>query len=122
MLLLTTQDFRSCIRLEIKMAGLPIGTDIDKFEESFLKQAKVYEDFDMNQINKVMKIALILDRSYPWTVLKAAEYVKWIESGEYEKIIDKTNRELSILNCKKCGADIMSHYEFCKSCGYKLSA
>ena len=120
--LLVTQDFKACVRLEMKTAGLPLGADINKFEESFLDQAREYKDFDLESINKAMKVYLTLDRTHPWTVLRAAEYVKWMESGEYQKIIDNVDRSNNskLENCPKCDSKIEPYFKFCKNCGYEL--
>ena len=121
--LLVTQDFKACVRLEMKTAGLPLGADINKFEESFLDQAREYKNFYLESINKVMKVYLTLDRTHPWTVLRAAEYVKWMESGEYQKIIDKLDRSShnsKLENCPKCESKIETYFKFCKNCGYEL--
>ena len=54
--LLTTQDPSSIIRLQMKLAGLPSNSNIEKFEESFIKQAEEFKDFEVSSINKVMKV------------------------------------------------------------------
>ena len=78
----------------MKLAGLPANSNLEKFEESFLKQAEEFRDFDLKSINKVMKVFLTIDRTHPWTVIRAAESLKWIESGEYQTILEKTDRSV----------------------------
>jgi len=124
--LLVTQDYKINVRLQMKLAGLPANCNIEKFEESFLKQAKEFDENNLEVINKFLKVAMTIDRSHPWTVLRASEYLKWIDSGEYEKILKReTIIEESIstpqkLFCPQCNAEILENFKFCKNCGFNL--
>ena len=124
--LLVTQDYKINVRLQMKLAGLPANCNIEKFEESFLKQAKEFDENNLEVINKFLKVAMTIDRSHPWTVLRASEYLKWIDSGEYEKILKReTIIEESIsspqkLLCPQCNAEISENFKFCKNCGFNL--
>ena len=124
--LLVTQDYKINVRLQMKLAGLPANCNIEKFEESFLKQAKEFDENNLVLINKFLKVAMTIDRSHPWTVLRASEYLKWIDSGEYEKILKReTIIEESIstpqkLLCPQCNAEISENFKFCKNCGFNL--
>ena len=124
--LLVTQDYKINVRLQMKLAGLPANCNIAKFEESFLKQAKEFDENNIEVINKFLKVAMTIDRSHPWTVLRASEYLKWIDSGEYEKIlkretiIEESIAQTQELLCPQCNAEISENFKFCKNCGYNL--
>lgn len=121
--LLACQDLNSAISAIIKMAGIP-KSYYDKISiEEFIKQAQEFKEFDYDNLNKVYKFLTIKDQSHPWTVLRAAELLKWVESGEYDKIIKGNYTTCTDINscCPKCGAKITNDIKFCTNCGYKLS-
>jgi hypothetical protein len=62
-------------------------------------------------------------QSHPWTVMRAAELLKWFESGEYQKIIDKHTGDIESLEltCLKCGLKLSGTETFCGNCGAKIS-
>ena len=37
-------------------------------------------------MNKVVKFLSIADETHPWTVMRSAELLKWIDSGEYNRL------------------------------------
>ena len=57
-------------------------------------------------------------RTHPWTVMRAHELIKWVESDDYQKIIDR--KFYDTLNCFKCGAILDNEGEFCGKCGEKI--
>jgi hypothetical protein len=77
------------IRAFIKMAGLPLKEFDNIRTETFIQQAKDFKMLDFDAMNKVIKFLSIADESHPWTVMRSAELLKWIESGEYNKFISK---------------------------------
>ena len=97
-----------------------------RFEESFLKQAREFDKNNLAVVNKFLKVAMTIDKSHPWTVLRASEYLKWIDSGEYEKIlkrepiIEESIAQTEELLCPQCNAEISENFKFCKNCGFKL--
>ena len=38
-------------------------------------------------MNKIIKFISIADSSHPWTVMRAAELLNWLQSGEPKQII-----------------------------------
>ncbi len=90
--LLTCQDQESAIKAMMKMAGMPVNHFHKMNYEAFLDQARNFEMLDENHMNKAFKFISTLDNSHPWTVMRAAELIKWIESGEYGKIIGREPR------------------------------
>ena len=125
--LLVCQDPKVCIRAMIKIAGLPIDrVGIEAFEESFLEQAKEFEDFDYGAMNKFVKVMSTYNNSHPWTVLRASEFIKWEGSEEYKLILKgerNFNREENLedfLACVVCGNRLGENDKFCGKCGTKI--
>lgn len=86
--LLCCQNKDAMIRAFIKMAGLPKEQYNNIPTESFIQQARDFKALDVEGMNKVVKLLSIADSTHPWTVMRSAELLKWIESGEYDKIIN----------------------------------
>ena len=70
-----------------------------------------------------------LDMTHPWTVLRAAELVRWVESGEYQAVLDrKTVVEdkppiaVSAGFCHHCGGKLNGTESFCPACGQPLAS
>ena len=128
--LLVCQDNKPCIRAMIKIAGLPLErVNIEDFEESFLKQAIEFKDFDYGTMNKFIKFMSTYDNSHPWPVLRASEFIKWVDSDEYKRILKgekikplSTNNinNLNSIFCEKCGNKLSPADMFCGSCGSKI--
>lgn len=85
--LLCCQDQEAMMRAFIKMAGLPISEFKNIRTDTFLQQAKDFKMLDYKGLNKVVKFMAIADDSHPWTVMRSAELLKWINCGGYQEII-----------------------------------
>ncbi len=85
--LLCCQNKDASIRAFMKMAGMPIKQFNDMKYQTFIQQAKDFKQLDFDGMNKIIKTISIADDSHPWTVMRAAELLNWIESGEYDKYI-----------------------------------
>ena len=85
--LLTCQNKVAAVRAFMKMSGMPIKQFSDINFKTFIQQAKDFKQLDYDGLNKVIKLISIADSTHPWTVMRAAELLKWIEDGEYQKII-----------------------------------
>ena len=117
--LLACQDYESYIKLLIKCAGAP-KTHFKKIDvEAFLNQAREFENYDYDSLDKIAKAASIMWQTHPWTVLRASELIKWYESGSYQKIVDKDASD--ILTCFNCGAELKGEEKFCGECGANTS-
>lgn len=86
--LLACQDIDVAINSIIKMSGLPMKYFENMNRESFLEQAREFQETYSGFTDKAIKAASIFDESHPWTVMRAAELLKWYNSGEYEKILE----------------------------------
>ena len=83
--LLATQDEDAGLRLHMKMAG---GAHLDQIDaEAFLAQAAEYESSgDLR--DGVLKLLNTEKTTHPFAVVRAAELRRWIDSGEYRRIVD----------------------------------
>lgn len=83
--LLATQDAIPAMRMYLKMAG---GGDMKQMDlNAFLVQAKEYEETG-GAIDRIFQILNTLDRTHPFNTLRAAELQRWIEGGNYERIVN----------------------------------
>ncbi len=83
--LLAGQDPAASLRLLMKMAG---GGDLSQIDTAaFLEQAAEYEGGgDLR--DSVLKIGMTAYRSHPVPVARAAELRRWVDSGEYARIVE----------------------------------
>lgn len=109
--LLACQDEEAVTRSIIKMAGVPqkYYQSIDK--RAILEQAREFESL-LSGDEKIMKNLSILDDTHPWTILRAAELIKWIESGEYNELIKKHKGK----SCCVCEKQIPAGVQSCPYC------
>ena len=85
--LLCCQNKDAAIRAFMKMAGVPIKQFNDMHYGTFIQQARDFKLLDYEGMNKVVKLISIADESHPWTVIRAAELLNWIGTGEYRKFV-----------------------------------
>jgi Zn-dependent protease with chaperone function len=83
--LLATQDPEVSWRTFLKLAGGPEGED-EISVPAFLEQAAAYEqEGDLG--DKVWQILNTAFRSHPFGTVRAAELLRWLEEGQYERIL-----------------------------------
>lgn len=87
--LMCCQDTDAMTRVFIKMAGLPIKEFNNIRPETFIQQARDFKMLDYEGMNKVVKFLSIADETHPWTVMRSAELLKWIDSGEYGRFVTR---------------------------------
>jgi Zn-dependent protease with chaperone function len=84
--LLGTQDVRKTQSVNLKLAGGPVLDDpVDL--DAFLAQAKDYETM-AGPWDKVWQFINTVFRTHPFATVRAGELQRWIESGEYNKILN----------------------------------
>ena len=82
--LIASQDPKAALRMFLKMAG---GGDMKQMDlDAFLVQAKEYEDAG-GPLDRIFQILNTLDRTHPFNTLRAAELQRWIEAGNYDRIV-----------------------------------
>ncbi|WP_044203538.1 M48 family metallopeptidase [Flammeovirga sp. OC4] len=97
--LLASQNPETCIHLLMKIAGGGMIEEMNLGE--FLKQAEEYER-QSGFMNKTHKFLNTVFESHPFPVTRIAELLKWVQSGEYENILNGNydNSPLSEDNAK----------------------
>lgn len=85
--LLCCQNKDASIRAFMKMAGMPIKEFNNMNYQTFIQQATEFKQLDYDAMSKVIKLISIIDASHPWTVMRAAELLNWINSGAYNSFI-----------------------------------
>lgn len=111
--LLVCQDKDAAIETIIKMAGAP-QKYFDKLDkDAFLKQAEEFETRFSSVADSAIRTISIVSSSHPWTVYRAGELLKWIESGEYDRILN----EYAGIPCIHCGAPNSKEAIDCHVCG-----
>lgn len=89
--LLVNQDLPSAITLLAKLGGYPLEFYSCIDANDFLQQALDFEDLDDRAFNRAIKFMSTLDQSHPWCVLRAKELYRWVESGEYARILKRSS-------------------------------
>jgi Zn-dependent protease with chaperone function len=117
--LLACQDVNAATTAMIKLAGLP-QRFFDKVNtEDFLAQAREFESFDSDKLDWVAKILSGMGQSHPWTVMRASELLRWIDSTSYEKLLADPGggraAEPQRTFCTNCGSAVTG--VFCSKCG-----
>jgi Zn-dependent protease with chaperone function len=87
--LLGSQDLQATMRLFMKMAGGGNTANIrpgDLNLEPFMQQANEYA-VNEKLTNLIWKVLNTLNLSHPMHVVRAAEVQRWLQSGEYDRII-----------------------------------
>ena len=97
------------------MAGAPLKY-FDKLDkEAFLKQAEEFETRFSSIADSAIRTLSIASSTHPWTVYRAGELLKWIESGEYERILS----EYAGIR-HHCGGIIAKNATVCDTCGLPI--
>lgn len=87
--LLCCQNQDAMITSFIKMAGLPLSEFDNIKPETFILQARDFKMLDYDGMNKAIKFLSIADETHPWTVMRSAELLKWIDNGEYGRFVTR---------------------------------
>lgn len=110
--LLACQNEEEVVKAICKVAGVPLKY-FDKIDtESFIHQAEDFENMT-EFAQKAIRTVTIATSDHPWSVLRASELLKWIKSGEYDKVISAT----AACKCCHCGAAVSPKADICPKCG-----
>jgi Zn-dependent protease with chaperone function len=80
--LLACQNPDKAFMALIKLSGLPSKYYSPQIIPEFIAQAKEMEEFlKQSNLNKLNEFLLSYHSTHPWTVLRAAELMKWIDNN-----------------------------------------
>lgn len=112
--LLACQNLDAAVSAIMKTSGLPERFYASASIEGFKQQAKEFEHKYSGTADNAFKLMDIIDEDHPWTVLRAAELVKWAESGEYAKILSSSEGKI----CPVCKQAVDPNCMVCPRDGY----
>lgn len=82
--LLCLQDPWTAYTVIMKMAG---GRQVDQMDiTEFIRQAEEYESGG-DQLDSLIKLLNLMGRRHPFAVLRLAELKRWVERGDYDRIL-----------------------------------
>jgi Zn-dependent protease with chaperone function len=123
--LLACQDLTTAMRAMAKIAGLP-RKYFDSFDiNDFVTQAREYEGFGDTYDTKLLKVFSLALKNQAFTVSRASELLKWVDSGEYQAVLERKTRiklSLPASFCRHCGFKLEHSNAFCSNCGQQVSA
>ena len=111
--LLACQDLNASLRAIVKMTGMPERFYDNISIEGFMEHAKEFSSRYGSTADEMIKLFEILTADHPWTIVRASELIKWVESGEYQKILDNHRSK----KCKDCGHHVAIDTAICPFCG-----
>ena len=84
--LLVVQDPHVVGKVMMKLAGGTMASKIDY--EQFLEQGKEFQkNYDEKALDKFWATIINAGLTHPFPIWRVAEILKWVEDGEYEKVI-----------------------------------
>ncbi|MEH1999130.1 MAG: M48 family metallopeptidase [Nostoc sp.] len=89
--MLACQDIDVATTTLMKLAGLPDEYLTTAVIEDFLVQAREFASNSFDPVDKVTKILSYTEPGLSWVVMRAGELLKWVDSGEYENVIQLKN-------------------------------
>ena len=132
--LLACQDINVAASVMCKIAGMPEKYYGDIKLEAFLDQARAFKGYDYSDLNKFYRFLATASMDHPWTVIRTAELLKWIESGDYQRVLDRQTAQPSEavfaasasgvvgLTCRNCATPLVGNEAFCPHCGQSVGA
>jgi Zn-dependent protease with chaperone function len=124
---LACQDVNAAIGAMIKLAGLPLKFSKAVNSEDFIAQAREFQSYDSDKLDWITKFLIDMGQSHPWTVMRAHEFLGWIDSGEYDRILSNPQGAKTLGQATKscsntdCRATLSGQESFCTQCGTKIS-
>ncbi len=125
--LLACQDATIATSALAKVAGLP-DKYVDKFNlDDFVTQAREFQGYDEGNYNKVIKYLSLMFGEQNWSVGRANELYKWIDTGRYKLVLDRKTDfskppplKPALKFCPNCKLRVPPTLPFCNNCGQRL--
>jgi len=84
---LAAQDSQVMLSLMMKLAGGTLFQRDQMDANEFLKQADLYEQVDVNLLDRMYKLLIVTPVSHPLIIVRARESVNWSDSAEFQEIV-----------------------------------
>lgn len=127
--LLACQDANVAITAMMKIAGLPHKYHDALNPEDFIAQARAFNALDMEMLNRFAKWLGGIGQTHPWTVMRASEFLSWIDSGGYAQVLENPRGTVvpqlpagTQSFCTGCGRALTGQERFCSGCGKQTAA
>jgi len=86
--LLACQNLEVAITALMKLGGLPAEYLTEDTINDFEDQARSFMKDHLDNISQVTKIFSFVEFRLPWVVMRMAELLKWVDSGDYQSLLD----------------------------------
>ncbi|MGH1392499.1 MAG: M48 family metallopeptidase [Trichormus sp.] len=90
--LLACQNLDVAITALMKLGGLPQEYLNEDTINDFVTQARAFEFNNLDSLGQFAKTFSFMEHLLPWTVMRASELLKWVESGDYENLLQGKER------------------------------
>lgn len=123
--LLACQDIDAAIGASMTFAGVPARFKDQIDPDEFLQQAEEFEYFDYQNRTTLIKALVTMSNnmSHPWVVTRAAELKKWVDAGDYGRVMKRetcfNQPPYTPSFCQQCTRQLDGDEAFCPDCGWK---
>lgn len=114
--LLACQDLNASLSAIMKMSGLPERYYDSASIEGFILQAHEFVNKYGSTSDTIIKALELFDEDHPWNIVRAAELIRWVESGKYDEILNGRNAK----TCPECNNEIEEQAGICPFCGHNF--
>ena len=128
--LLGCQNPNAALSALMKIAGLPEKYHKSINTEDFIAQARAFETLESDPVSRLVRALSAMERTHPWTVMRAKELLCWIDGGDYGRLLSAPHRAAATAAsaplpsvsrfCVRCGHSLGGG-EFCTACGAKIA-
>jgi Zn-dependent protease with chaperone function len=122
--LLACQDITVAMSALSKIAGLP-KRYFDSFNvDTFITQVREFEGFGDTIQSKFVRGMSLISRDQAFTIARAQELLKWVDSGEYQAVRARTTKIQAAPTpsfCRHCGSKLEASAVFCSACGKRVA-
>ena len=129
--LLCAQDPEAGFRVMMRMAGAPALYAAEFNIDAFIRQYEELQGHQKDLLTRGFYMFSTATRSHPWAAVRAHELKQWIDSGEYQAILDESPEEGAPWSraeeahpattslphrCRHCGARVPASVPTCLVC------
>jgi len=85
--LLACQNIDVAISALMKLGGLPGEYLNEDSINDFVSQAREFKTNNLDGLDQLTKTFSFMEYQLPWTVMRASELLKWVDSGDYQNLL-----------------------------------